>query len=65
MRGLKGKRVLITGGASGIGAATAARFLGEGSVVCVLDRDAAARERVHIVLSVTVCVTAELPVDES
>jgi len=40
MRGLKGKRVLITGGASGIGAATAARFLDEGSQVCVLDRDA-------------------------
>jgi meso-butanediol dehydrogenase / (S,S)-butanediol dehydrogenase / diacetyl reductase len=39
MRGLSGKRVLITGGASGIGAATAARFLDEGSVVCVLDRD--------------------------
>jgi meso-butanediol dehydrogenase / (S,S)-butanediol dehydrogenase / diacetyl reductase len=39
MRGLIGKRVLITGGASGIGAATAARFLDEGSVVCVLDRD--------------------------
>lgn len=39
MRGLKDKRVLITGGASGIGAATAARFLAEGARVCVLDRD--------------------------
>jgi NAD(P)-dependent dehydrogenase (short-subunit alcohol dehydrogenase family) len=40
MRGLKDKRVLITGGASGIGAATAARLLEEGARVCVLDRDA-------------------------
>ena len=39
MRGLRDKRVLVTGGASGIGAATAARFLEEGSRVCVLDRD--------------------------
>jgi len=46
MRGLKDKRVLITGGASGIGAATAARFLEEGSRVCVLDRDAAACGRI-------------------
>ena len=46
MRGLKDKRVLITGGASGIGAATAARFLEEGSRVCVLDRDATACEHI-------------------
>jgi len=46
LRGLKDKRVLITGGASGIGAATAARFLEEGSRVCVLDRDAKACEHV-------------------
>src|SRR4029077_8535541 len=45
-RGLRDKRVLITGGASGIGAATAARFLEEGSRVCVLDRDAPACEHI-------------------
>jgi NAD(P)-dependent dehydrogenase (short-subunit alcohol dehydrogenase family) len=51
MRGLKGKNVLVTGGASGIGQATAARFLEEGCAVCVLDRSTEACER----------VTAELP----
>src|SRR3984957_18374418 len=51
MKGLKGKRVVITGGASGIGAATAARFLEEGSRVCVLDRDAQACEHIRHQLS--------------
>jgi meso-butanediol dehydrogenase / (S,S)-butanediol dehydrogenase / diacetyl reductase len=47
MRGLKDKRILITGGASGIGAATAARFLEEESRVCVLDRDEKGCERIR------------------
>jgi len=46
MRGLGTKRVLVTGGASGIGAATAARFLEEGAQVVVLDRDREAGERI-------------------
>jgi len=47
MDGLKDKRVLITGGAGGIGAATAKRFLEEGARVVVLDRDEEALARVE------------------
>lgn len=39
MRGLQGKRAVITGGASGIGKATVGRFLNEGCRVVVFDRD--------------------------
>lgn len=41
MQGLENKRVLVTGGARGIGAATAVRFLDEGARVVVLDADKA------------------------
>jgi len=40
--GISGLRVLVTGGASGIGAATARRFVEDGARVVVLDRDASA-----------------------
>ena len=47
MSGLKGKRVLVTGGASGIGAATVERFMSEGATVCVLDINGTACERME------------------
>lgn len=42
MRGLKGRVVVVTGGAGGIGAATCRRFAEEGSPVAVLDLSAEA-----------------------
>jgi len=46
MRGLKGKTVLLTGGANGIGAAIARRLGEEGCVVGILDLDGAGAEKV-------------------
>ena len=65
MRGLRDKRVLITGGAGGIGAATAARFLEEGARVAVLDRDAAALSRLEesLALNGTICANVSDPAD--
>ena len=42
---LKGKRVMVTGAASGIGFATAMRFADEGSSVFLVDRDEAALQK--------------------
>lgn len=42
---LKGRVSLITGGGSGIGAATAHLFCAEGSAVCIVDKDSDAVER--------------------
>ncbi|HVC82110.1 MAG TPA: SDR family NAD(P)-dependent oxidoreductase [Chloroflexota bacterium] len=46
MERFAGKGVLVTGGASGIGLATARRFLTEGASVLVADRNAAALETI-------------------
>jgi len=47
MRGLKDKRVLITGGAGGIGKVTAKRFLEERARVVILDCDTSGLNRVE------------------
>jgi meso-butanediol dehydrogenase / (S,S)-butanediol dehydrogenase / diacetyl reductase len=60
MRGLPGKRVLITGGASGIGAATVARFAEEGSRLAILDRDQAGCGRMRQQFPSIAAVTADV-----
>jgi NAD(P)-dependent dehydrogenase (short-subunit alcohol dehydrogenase family) len=44
MRRLEGRRIVITGAGSGIGAAIARRFVEEGAAVAMLDRDASGLE---------------------
>ncbi len=43
MRGLKGKRTIVTGGGSGIGREVCKRFAEEGSEVAVFDINVAVR----------------------
>ena len=42
---LENMKCVVTGGASGIGAATVRRFVSEGADVCILDRDLISAER--------------------
>jgi rhamnulose-1-phosphate aldolase/alcohol dehydrogenase len=66
---LQGKVAVVTGGAGGIGSATAARLLADGACVLLLDRDAAVLEKVasgfvtsfgnDVVRSTTCDVTSE------
>jgi meso-butanediol dehydrogenase/(S,S)-butanediol dehydrogenase/diacetyl reductase len=60
MRGLKGQGVLITGGAGGIGTATAVRFLEEGARVVVLDDDESALRRVEVELALSGTIRADV-----
>jgi NAD(P)-dependent dehydrogenase (short-subunit alcohol dehydrogenase family) len=63
---LKGQRVVITGGASGIGSATAKRFIDEGCKVVVLDSNQAALDATRSEmskLSGVVCADVSKPDD--
>jgi len=63
MRGLKGKTVIVTGGAAGIGAATVARFRAEGSNVVIFDLKAEKRVDITNYEAVKKAVAEVGPVD--
>lgn len=52
MRRLEGKRAVITGGASGLGAAIAQRFAGEGAAVSLIDLPLMAERAIGIVATI-------------
>ena len=64
MKGLEGKRVVVTGGTSGIGEATSRRFLDEGARVVALavgeEEVATARERIPGLAGAVRCEVADM-----
>ncbi len=61
MQGLVRKRVVVTGGASGIGEATVRRFIDEGSSVLVIDCDAEGCEKLAVEIpGLSGCVVADV-----
>ncbi len=61
MKGLNGKRVLITGGAGGIGTATTIRFIEEDARVVIFDIDENACQRIEKKLpSLVKCIRADV-----
>ena len=57
---LKDKVVLITGGAKGIGGAISRALCAEGAIPVILDRDAGAAHELHLQLSPSGVVVADL-----
>ncbi len=63
LRGLRGQRVLVTGGGSGIGRAIVGRLAAEGVGIALLDRDAEAAKRTAAELSAEGGEAFAYPVD--
>lgn len=63
MRGLKGKRAIVTGGAAGIGAAIVERFRAEGTEVVVFDLNGNPKVDITDYAAVQKAVAAAGPVD--
>ncbi|HCS92677.1 MAG: SDR family oxidoreductase [Thiohalocapsa sp. PB-PSB1] len=60
MRGLKGKRAIVTGGARGIGRAAVERLLEEGARVAVIDQDADACRGLQTALPEILTICADV-----
>ncbi len=65
MNEFDGRGAIITGGASGIGAATAARFATSGARVAIIDRDAAGAARVADLIPGAIAIACDVRKSDS